>query len=185
MKISFYPVIFVPLWPESPYHFESDLAIPVFLVIFLIAKYPKSFQNDSTVEDKDENNKTILIFYPLVTIIFSFMGVRIIGYYILKMTSRISDLPFEIISWTFFMGLLIGIMYIMYQKIERRTLWLHRVIRFTFILFGINWIMFNIFVPLLLRESFIDFLIYRAVFDIFAVFIGVSLGELLKNKMKL
>ncbi|OGJ50145.1 hypothetical protein A2229_00250 [Candidatus Peregrinibacteria bacterium RIFOXYA2_FULL_33_7] len=176
---------FEPLFMDEQYLYLLIMAIndsiPTFLLIFFIAKYSKIFQNNSN--EKNKNNNLISTLLPAIIIIISFVGIRLISYYLIKMKSIITDRPIETILWTVLFGILIGSIYTIYQKMEYKTYWFPKAFRFAVIFFGINWTMYNFFVIILLRESFADFLLYRAIFDIFAIFIGISLGELLKNKI--
>jgi hypothetical protein len=154
-------------------------SIPAFLLVFLIAKYSINIHDDFKTEGKLHENDIKYRIISVFAITISFTIVRLIGYYIINMKSRIDDMAVGIFIWTVLMGLLIGLEYIMYQKMDCNGLWIHRVFRFVIILFGINWIIFNLFVPLLLNEPYMEFIGYRGILDIVSVFVGAMGGKII------
>lgn len=80
--------------------------------------------------------------------------------------------------WTLALALFLGGAYAVWMRIDAHLGALERSFRFVFVLFGANWLIFNLFRPLLLTESFVDFLLYRWAFDVLAVFAGTLAAEL-------
>lgn len=150
-------------------------AIPAFIIVFLIAQYTQPISQAIKTSDIT-NNKSKYEFVTILTILITFTIGRLIGYYILNMSSRISDMNVGIIIWTSVMGLLIGAGYIMFRE--------HIRLRFVLILFGTNWLMFNLFVPLLLNEPFLDFIGYRGILDVVSVFTGALSAEYIRKMVE-
>ncbi len=80
--------------------------------------------------------------------------------------------------WTLALALFLGGAYAVWMKLDAHLGALERSFRFVFVLFGANWLIFNLFRPLLFAESFVDFLLYRWAFDVLAVFAGTLAAEL-------
>jgi hypothetical protein len=92
--------------------------------------------------------------------------------------------PVGIKVWTLALGLFLGVAYAVWMHVDAHLGAIERSLRFVFVLFGTNWLVFNLFYPLMLTESLIDFLLFRWAFDVLAVLAGTLIAELVVWQMK-
>lgn len=92
--------------------------------------------------------------------------------------------PVGIKVWTLALGLFLGVAYAVWMHVDAHVGAIERSLRFVFVLFGTNWLVFNLFCPLMLTESLIDFLLFRWAFDVLAVLAGTLIAELVVWQMK-
>jgi hypothetical protein len=92
--------------------------------------------------------------------------------------------PVGIKVWTLGLGLFLGLAYAVWMRIDAHLGAIERAFRFVFVLFGANWLVFNLFCPLMFTESLVDFLVFRWAFDVLAVLGGTLVAELVVWQMK-
>lgn len=92
--------------------------------------------------------------------------------------------PVGIKVWTLGLGLFLGLAYAVWMRIDAHLGTMERALRFAFVLFGTNWLVFNLFCPLMFTESLVDFLLFRWAFDVLAVLAGTLVAELVVWQLK-
>ncbi|MFC1867683.1 hypothetical protein ACFL0H_06070 [Thermodesulfobacteriota bacterium] len=124
---------------------------------------------DDTLEEKTIPKTT----YLAITIIaVMYIIVRYLSYSLLHIESSYTTQPLATFLWTMIMGSWVGIMYSLigmniYQKNP-----LKNALLFGGLVFGLQWIIFNLFALLFIVVPVFD-LISRSVFDTFAIILGV------------
>lgn len=124
---------------------------------------------DDTHEEKKPGKTT---FFAIMIIAVMYTMVRYLSYSILKIESSYATRPLATFLWTIIMGGWIGIMYRLIGMNISRTNPLKHSIVFGGLIFGLQWIIFNLFALLFIAVPVLD-LIYRSVFDTFAIILGV------------
>lgn len=115
-----------------------------------------------------------------------FGGIFLTGRYIAYLSGIIQSgyqtRPFQTLIWTLLMGICIGMIFVIlgYTKNERSSK--DRVIKFGLLIFGLNWAVFLIFMPLLFT-GFISDVILRITVDVTLVMIGSYLTIIPKGKI--
>lgn len=141
----------------------------IMLLSLLLGKY---LANDSL--QRDENRGAM--FPAMVTIPVMYIMVRYFSYTVLHIESSYVTRPLATFLWTAGMGVWIGIMY----RLVGRYLWpshsLQHAAIFGGLVFGLNWLIFNLFTLLFIVVPLWD-LLCRSVFDSFAIIIGVYISS--------
>ena len=129
-------------------------AIPVFLMGILLSLLKA---------EKGENAE----FKPLVlsqkmTAVCVFTGIFLIGRYFAYLTGVIQSgyqtSPFYTFFWTLLMGVCIGVVCILLGNTGNTLLLKRKATKFGFLIFGVNWATFLVFMPLLFSGYLIDVL---------------------------
>lgn len=110
----------------------------------------------------------------LIPVVYVLM--RYFSYTVLRIESSYSTRPLATLLWTAGMGCWVGAMYILVGRDMPRRSPLEQAAVFGGLVFGINWVLFNLFVLLFIEIPVSD-LLYRSVFDSLAVIIGVCLAS--------
>ena len=121
--------------------------------------------------------------------IFIFSAIFFIGRYVLYYTNTINSgyltSPSFTFIWTILMGVCIGIAYILLGQTTQSSSPLLSALKFGVIVFGVNWLVFLIFIPLIFNDFLIDTTI-RIASDILLVTLSYYLShlsvELLNNQ---
>ncbi|MCK4661493.1 MAG: hypothetical protein KAT68_01400 [Bacteroidales bacterium] len=124
-------------------------------------------------------NRTNILSIIIITL-FYFLG-RYFLYIVLNVDSNVFTKPVQIFIWTFGIGLSIGIMYYILSESLVEFSPLKKTIWFGLIIFGINWLLFYSFVPIIQKVSLSNNFI-RPIIDIVFVSLGVYLYEILMQK---
>jgi hypothetical protein len=145
-------------------------------IVFLGLILGKFLGSDSTFQRKDILSQKIM---SLVTIASFYIAARYIDYTVFKIYSSFPDKPLTTMLWTAITGIWIGIMYLLLSPgIEVKTPAL-KAIYFSFLVFGIDYTLFNLFIPIVFEASIVEFLV-RSIMDIIPVCIGVYVFEKLR-----
>ncbi|ADY14265.1 hypothetical protein [Sphaerochaeta globosa] len=142
-------------------------AIPVFLLgILLSLVNPK----------KDSKNYAIPCFtHPKYKVISLFAVLFLAGRYLAYstglITSGLHDMSVGTFVWTLLMGIAIGTSFILLGDYRNEKSLKHRAGEFSFLIFGMNWSVFLVFMPLLFSGYTID-VILRIVLDTTIVMIA-------------
>jgi hypothetical protein len=107
--------------------------------------------------------------------------VRYFSYGILRIDSTYTARPLATLVWTAGMGCWVGVMYVLAGRYTGDRSPLARAAVFGGLLFGVNWLVFNLFALLFIKISVMD-LVLRSVFDALAVAVGVYVLHLLSVK---
>lgn len=145
-------------------------AIPVFLMGILLSLVKTEKQDNVAVEPFTLGRKIKAL--SVFTVIF-LIG-RYIAYFAGVIQAGYQTSPFVTFFWTLFMGACIGVACILLGN-TRNTLHLKRnSVKFGFLIFGINWAVFLVFMPLLFSGYLVDVLL-RITIDTMLVTFGYYL----------
>jgi hypothetical protein len=107
----------------------------------------------------------------LVTIILVFLAGRYLGYISGIVNSGHSDYPVQTFVWTLLMGLSVGVAFLLLWDAALDASTIRTATRFGVWIFGVNWVVFMVFIPLLFEGVLVDFLA-RVSLDIVVVVFG-------------
>lgn len=142
-------------------------AIPVILMGLLLGAF--------TQQNVENNQMTTFSIKQKLTAILLFSSLFSLGRYTIYYTgliqSGIHSSPFQTFWWTLLMGTCIGVSFILLGSATRHVSVELSAIKFGFILFGVNWIVFLAFMPMLFNGFLIDFLL-RCTADLLIVTLG-------------
>lgn len=115
----------------------------------------------------------------IVPVIYVLM--RYFSYTVLRIESSYSTRPSATFLWTAGMGCWIGVMYISTGRNIWRRSPFRQAAAFGGLVFGINWLIFNLFALIFIRLPVSD-LLCRSVLDSLAVIIGVYMSSFFRKK---
>lgn len=145
----------------------------ILLMSILLGKYLA----DDT-RDREKHPGTMFPAIVLLPVMYVMM--RYFSYIVLHIESSYTTRPLATFLWTAGMGGWIGVMY----SLVGRDMWhrqpLKHAVVFGGLVFGLNWILFNLFALLFVVVPVSD-LLYRSVVDAFAVMMGVYLFSLVQR----
>lgn len=108
-----------------------------------------------------------------------FTGIFLIGRYVAYFAgviqSGLQTSPFYTFLWTMLMGACIGVVWILLRNIGNTLSLGRRAARFGFLVFGVNWATFLVFMPLLFSGYLVD-VVSRIAIDVLLVTIGYYLA---------
>jgi hypothetical protein len=114
--------------------------------------------------------------YHFVFITISYIVGRYFLYFFVKIDSGYIARPMETFIWTLIMGIWIGIIYqtlfVGITVIDRRK----KIIFYSIYIFGVNWLLFNLFMPVIFELKLTDFIL-RSIGDTFFIFAGALFSE--------
>ncbi|KUG04040.1 hypothetical protein ASZ90_018566 [hydrocarbon metagenome] len=145
-------------------------AIPILLMGILL----------SLLKDEKEENAAVEPFTlgQKMTAVSMFTGIFLIGRYVAYFTGVIQSgyqtSPVYTFFWTMLMGACIGVVCILLGNTANTLFLKRRAARFGFLIFGVNWATFLVFMPLLFSGYLIDVL-SRIIIDTMLVTIGYYL----------
>jgi hypothetical protein len=120
--------------------------------------------------------------FPAILIIpVIYVLMRYFSYTVLHIESSYSTRPLVTFIWTAGMGCWGGVMYMLIGRGIGYENPLKQAMVFGGFVFGINWVIFNLFALLFIRVSVLD-LLYRSIFDSLAVIIGVYISSRFSRK---
>lgn len=136
-------------------------AIPVFILSVLLSMLH--------TEKTEPDHSAAFIFRQNVKVVLVFAGVfltgRYIAYYSGVIQSGYQIRPLETFIWTFLMGTLIGAAFVLIGSNRDERSLKHRAVQFGFLIFGLNWTVFLMFMPLLFSGYIADVLL-RIIIDV-------------------
>jgi hypothetical protein len=152
-------------------------AIPVFLMGILL--------NLSIAKKRKNSELKQLTFSQKMTALCVFTGIFLIGRYVVYFPGLIQSgyktSPLYTFLWTLLMGTCIGVVCILLENNDNTLSVKRKAAKFSFLVFGVNWATFLIFMPLLFSGFIIDVLI-RIILDISLVTIGYYLTFSLRTE---
>lgn len=113
----------------------------------------------------------------------SYFVFRMIGYYTGLIASAIHEYFVPVLLWTVLMSLAIYGMVLCWYPIYDKWDTKEMLIKMLFFSFGINWMWFNSFMILIMKDYFIVILL-RVCMDLFAVMLGAYLWYIIIKKQK-
>lgn len=142
-------------------------AIPVFVMSILLSllrfdKVERGLSATSTIRQKIN---TVLVF------MCTFLTGRYIAYYSGVIQSGLQSKPLRTFIWTLFMGFFIGLVFVLLNKTGIELSLRQSTLKFGLLIFGINWALFLLFMPLLFTGYFTDAL-FRIIIDVTFVLIA-------------
>jgi len=144
-------------------------AIPVFVLSVLLSK----LQSEKV---EGEPSVTLTLRHKIKAVLI-FAGIFLMGRYIAYLSGVIQSgyqiRPIQTFVWTLLMGISIGAALVLLDHRNERSL-KHRAVKFGFLIFGLNWAAFLVFMPLLFSGYLVDVL-FRIVIDILLVTTGYYL----------
>ncbi len=155
-------------------------AIPVFLMGILL----------SLIKAEKGENASVKSFVPgqKMTTVSIFTGIFLIGRYVAYSTgviqSEFQTSPFYTFFWTLLMGACIGVVCILLSNTGNTLPLKHGAVKFGYLVFGVNWATFLVFMPLLFSGYLIDVL-FRIIIDTLLVTIGYYLTFSPRIQLKL
>lgn len=127
-------------------------AIPVFVLSILLSRLQTEKANRVLSET--------FILRKKIKAISVFAGIFLTGRYIAYISGVIQsgnqNRPLQTFIWTVLMGISIGISFILLNNNRNEQSLKHRAMKFGFLVFGLNWTVFLIFMPLLFTGYIID-----------------------------
>jgi hypothetical protein len=133
------------------------------------------------VDDMPDREKDRHAVFPAMIIIpVIYVVMRYFSYTVLHIESTYASRALETFLWTAAMGFWIGVMYRLVGRNLCQEKLLKRSLLFGGLIFGLNWLIFNLFALLFIDYPVSD-LVYRSVFDALAVAIGVYISLLFQK----
>jgi hypothetical protein len=133
------------------------------------------------IAEKISNNTGIKYYFISIQI---FTVIFLVGRYSLYCTNIIrsgyQSTPYFTFIWTLFMGVCIGITYLMLGKATYSTSTFKSAVKFGVVIFGVNWGMFNIFIPIIIKGLVADTII-RIATDILWVILSYYLSATIER----
>lgn len=158
----------------------SSDAIPIVLMGLLLGIFTtKRISIETTRNNYDKSNIFLVIF--IFTIIF--LAGRYFLYYTKILASGYQTNPYLTFIWTLLMGTCIGVTYLLLGQATQSSLKLVSAVKFGLMIFGANWAVFTVFIPVVFKVDFISFII-RITVDIGLVILSCYLSESL-GKLRL
>lgn len=151
-------------------------AIPVFVLGVLLGLVKPETGSRNNVEPvfPHQKSKVILLF----TVVFT--AGRYLAYSTGVIKSGIHGMRIETFVWTILMGFVIGVSFVLLENNLNTTSLKHKILGFSVSIFGMNWMVFLIFMPLLFSGHIVDVLL-RIVIDTSIVVVSsclaISLNE--------
>ncbi|HOP09992.1 MAG TPA: hypothetical protein PK629_00710 [Oscillospiraceae bacterium] len=157
-------------------------AIPVFVMCILLSK----LQIGEAMHDRP----VTFVFKQKIKAVLIFTGMFLAGRYIAYLSGIIKSgnqsRPFHTLIWTLLMGISIGSAFIMLGNSKNERSFLHRAVRFGFLIFGLNWTVFLVFMPLLfsgyIGDVFLRILIDTILATIASYLTIIPKGEFLRKQ---
>ncbi|MCK4566037.1 MAG: hypothetical protein KAU48_01890 [Candidatus Thorarchaeota archaeon] len=167
-----------PFWAEI-YNGFAD-CIPLIILGFLLGKYLAEDSDFKKNEEKAITKKEDIIAILVITI-FYLIG-RYFQYYIIQLENVANTNPVGTFLWTLGIGIWIALSYVFLSPKLENTSHMKRAIWFGVIIFGINWILYHLFIPALFDASIFDVL-PRALIDMIFVIIAIYVVEKIKSTL--
>jgi len=147
--------------------------IPVLLMGLLLGYFTTK---RNPIESKNKQFKMGNILLSILIFTFVFLVGRYFLYSTKIIISGYESRPYETFIWTLIMGAIIGVIYILLGQTTKSSSTFLSAIKFGVIIFGINWTVFLIFVPILSGGTLIDIII-RIITDISFTILSYYLSE--------
>ncbi len=140
------------------------------------------FGSSSTSKVNSNPFKKHIISILSITLIYV-LG-RYFSYTIIGARSSYIEKPIETFAWTLGNGLLISIIYYLMKDTLHQYQLVKRAIVFSFVIFGIDWFLYNLFIPLIYDislQQIVQSYFGRSIPDILYICIGVFFLEKYQN----
>ncbi len=134
------------------------------------------------VDTAEANSQSRPLFPAILIILVIYVVVRYLTYTQLQIESTYATRPVATFIWTAGMGGWIGILYILVGANLYPASPFKQALVFGGLIFGLNWLIFNLFVLLFIQIPLVD-LLYRSGFDALAIVLGAYLSSFLSRKI--
>lgn len=145
-------------------------------ILFLGLLLGRFVGTDSKHFGKQEKVKRVLF----IVIPFTFLVGRYFGYFIFHIMSAYNEKPIATFVWTLAIGMWIAVMHRLLKEASEKPPGV-RAVRFGILIFGIYWLIYNLFVLLFVNVSVLDVFV-RVIIDILSVTVGIWVVEKLSPK---
>jgi hypothetical protein len=164
----------------NPIHAEflvglSD-AVPVLIMSILLGVFV--FRSGSVATELSTHIRPVP---ALITIAVVFLAGRYLGYISGIIGTGHSEYPVATFVWTLLMGMSVGVMFLLLGNATFTSSTIRSAARFGFWIFGVNWIVFMAFIPLLFEGVVVDVMV-RVSLDIVVVMLGCYTALRLWNR---
>lgn len=153
-------------------------AIPVFVLSILLSTLP--------IEKAASDRQESLMPKEIIQAISIFTGIFLAGRYLAYSSgfirSGIQIRPLETFVWTFLMGMSIGTAFALLGAMKNGRP-LRQAAEFGFLIFGLNWALFLVFMPLLFSGYIVDALL-RIIFDTITATIASYIAIVSRARLK-
>lgn len=153
-------------------------AIPVFVMSVLLSllQAGKGEGSSSAAYTLKQKIKAVPVFTGI------FLTGRYIAYFSGVIQSGYLTKPLPTLSWTILMGFMIGVAFVLLGNNTDRGSLKHRAVKFGLLVFGLNWAVFLVFMPLLF-SGYITDVFRRIIIDIPLVMIASYLSTIPNGKV--
>lgn len=130
-------------------------------------------------------NKNHRIQKPLAVFIISLLFIlgRYLSYSMLHIQSAYQDIPLGTFLWTLCQGLWVSVMYLTLRPGVKGKFSISRALFFGAFIFGVNWLLYHFFIPIMFETSVSDILI-RVGVDVLSVTAGAFIYEKIITKLQ-
>lgn len=111
---------------------------------------------------------------PIISMLY--VGGRYFSYGVLHIHSAYVAMPLGTFVWTLCQGAWIGVLYVLLRPGIKRVAPITKALFFGTVIFGLNWLMYHFFIPMMFETSIADILI-RVGVDSLSVTIGAYICE--------
>lgn len=140
----------------NPFYKEFIVGLSDAIPVFVLSLSLSVLKNTSSEPPIPNNKKKILALSVFTGIFFS--G-RMIMYFLGAIRSGIYYFPIQTIIWTLSMGISLGLIYLLLGDIRYDRFSKKRILIFGVYAFGMNWMAFLVFMPLLFSGYLVDVII--------------------------
>lgn len=151
-------------------------ALPVVFLCLMLALCIGNRGEQKTERGIAKNRIPLVLFVALI-----FFAQRTVRYYIGFIDSNIQKYPMPVLIWTAVMGLVFGVMYLMLATVHPATSNWRKNVQVNLFIIGVNWIWFNCFMGLILKDIFVK-MFMRAVIDVVFLIFAVFLAETVRDR---
>ena len=152
-------------------------AIPVFVLSILLSKLQ--------IEKAESDRPVTLMLRKNIKTISIFAGIFLTGRYVAYLSGVIQSgyhtRPLQTLIWTLLMGISIGTAFVLLGNNRNERPLIRRAVKFGFLIFGLNWAVFLVFMPLLFSGYVADVFL-RIILDTTLVTISSYLTIILNSK---
>ncbi|MGE5423354.1 MAG: hypothetical protein ACM3QW_08820 [Ignavibacteriales bacterium] len=152
-------------------------AVPVVLMGWLLG-LSSTKEGFESAENAFKNNES---FVGIAVFVLVYSLIRIVAYHLNIIDTGFQTDPVYTLAWTIIMGLCLGITYSLLGKTARSSSHFVSAIRFGFLLFGLTWGSFILFLPLVLKGQLTNTILMFLI-DTLSVSIAYYLSETLINR---
>jgi len=152
-------------------------AIPVFVLSILLSKLQ--------IEKAESDRPVAFMLRKNIMAILIFAGIFFTGRYVAYLSGVIQSgnhtRPLQTLVWTLLMGISIGTAFVLLGNNRNGRSLRHRAVKFGFLIFGLNWAVFLVFMPLLFSGYIADVFL-RIILDTTLVTISSYLTIIINSK---